>query len=218
MNTNHDYRSATGPCTISPYKTFRRHSTDMNLQPDYFVAGERCGRISQLHRCERLVQSIHQLQAFCFAAMKATILLIDHNCSVSDSFSSTLRMEEYEVTLASNGQEALKALREKGFDLVLVDLESLGVSGWDTLGHIITIRLSLPVIFVAERPDQEWLTTQKGVAAVLKKPLDLKLLREVMARAIPDASGTRGRRSETGDASSDGSSDRRPGTLAKASL
>jgi two-component system nitrogen regulation response regulator NtrX len=123
--------------------------------------------------------------------MKATILLVDNNPGIRDSLGQALRWEGFDVTVATNGQEALNSLRATGFDLVLLDLDMPFINGWDTLGQIITISLSLPLIIITGRPDQQRLATQKGVRAVLQKPLDLPLLLGVMERALAETSEAR---------------------------
>jgi DNA-binding NtrC family response regulator len=120
--------------------------------------------------------------------MKATILLIDGYSGIRDSLGHTLRLEGYDVTVASNGQEALNSLRDTGFDLVLLDVDMPVSDGWDTLGQIITVSLSLPLIVIKGGSDQQRLATQEGVTAVLEKPLDLPLLLGVMGRALAETS------------------------------
>ncbi|HUD84402.1 MAG TPA: response regulator, partial [Candidatus Saccharimonadales bacterium] len=107
---------------------------------------------------------------------------------IRDSLGHTLRLEVYDVTVASNGQEALSSLRDTGFDLVLLDVDMPVSDGWDTLGQIITVSLSLPLIVIKGCPDQQRLVTQEGVTAVLEKPLDLPLLLGVMGRALAETS------------------------------
>jgi DNA-binding NtrC family response regulator len=124
--------------------------------------------------------------------MKARVLLVDDYPGIRDSLGHTLRLEGYDITLACNGGEALHALRATGFDLVLLDLDMPVRNEWDTLGQIITTSLSLPLIIITGRPDQQRLATQKGVTAVLKKPLDLPLLLGVMQRALAETSVARG--------------------------
>jgi len=103
-----------------------------------------------------------------------------------------LCLEGYDVTVAANGREALDSLRQTGFDLVLLDLDMPVINGWDTLGQIVTSNLSLPLIVITGHPDQQWLATQKGVAAFLEKPLDMNLLLEVMKRVLAPTAQARG--------------------------
>jgi FixJ family two-component response regulator len=44
----------------------------------------------------------------------------------------------------------------------------------------------LPIIIITGRTDQQWLAAQKGVVAVLEKPLDMPLLLDVMKRALAE--------------------------------
>jgi DNA-binding NtrC family response regulator len=143
------------------------------------------------------IQSIYLWQAFFHAAMKAAILLIDDYPEIRDSLDDILRGEGYDVILASNGTEALNALRDTSFDLVLLNLDMRLLNGWDTFVKIVTVSLSLPVIIITDRTDQKWLAAQKGVAAVLEKPWNLNLLLEAMGRTLATSAGMRRRQIET---------------------
>jgi two-component system, NtrC family, response regulator GlrR len=125
--------------------------------------------------------------------MKPKVLLVDGHPGILELLGQALPVAGYDLTLASNGQEALRALRETGFDLVLLDLDMPSSDGWDTLGQIITISLSLPLIIMTERSDQRVSTAQKGVFAVLDKPLSMPLLLGVMERALAATPETRGK-------------------------
>jgi two-component system, OmpR family, response regulator len=115
---------------------------------------------------------------------KPKLLLVDGCPDTFESMGHTLRLEGYDVIPASNGHDALGALRETWFDLVLLDLDLPAFNGWDTLDQIVEIRIrtgfSVPVIIFAGRADEQRLAAQKGVAAVLQKPVDLASLMAVM--------------------------------------
>jgi DNA-binding NtrC family response regulator len=125
--------------------------------------------------------------------MKKKVLLVDDFPGVCDSPGRALRWEGYDLTLASNGKQALNALRSTGFDLVLLDLNITATAGWNALNHIVTTSLALPLILITGRPDQQPLATQKGVTAVLEKPLGLPLLLEVRERALTETAVVRGK-------------------------
>jgi DNA-binding NtrC family response regulator len=126
--------------------------------------------------------------------MKATVLLVDDYPGRRPTIGDTLRLEGYDVILASNGKEALHALRRTGFDLVLLDLDRPVHKGWESLCQIITISLALPVINITGRTDPQWMATQKGLTAVLEKPLDWPLLLGVMERALAETAKARQQR------------------------
>jgi len=130
--------------------------------------------------------------------MKATILVIEDDPAMCESLDHTLQSEGYEVAIASSGPEALHALRETGFDLVLLDLDMSIANQWDTLGKIVTNSLALPLIVMTERPDWPRLSTQDGVAAILAKPLDMVVLLEVIERVLAQSAAPRRRRNEAG--------------------
>jgi two-component system response regulator MprA len=54
--------------------------------------------------------------------MKAKVLLADDHPVMHDSLGHTLRLEGYDVTLATDGQQALNALGDTGFELVLLNV------------------------------------------------------------------------------------------------
>jgi DNA-binding NtrC family response regulator len=123
--------------------------------------------------------------------MNEKILLVDDFPGVRDSLGQVLRLEGCDLTLASIGKEALNALRTIGFNLVLLDLKTRVTAGWGALSQTVRAGLSLPLIIITVRPDQQPLATPKGVTAVLEKPLDLPLLLGVMERALAETSGFR---------------------------
>lgn len=114
--------------------------------------------------------------------MKTKVLLVDDYPGIRDSLGHTLRLQGYDVTVASNGRAALDALCNTSFDLALLDLDMPVINGWEFLQRIITVSLSLPVIIITERTDQQRLATKPGVVAVLEKPLNLDSLLGVMER------------------------------------
>jgi DNA-binding NtrC family response regulator len=150
---------------------------------------------------------------FSLATMKAKVLLVDDYPGIGDSLGHALRVEGYDVTLASNGQQALNALRVTGFDLVLLDLDMPALNGWEALAQIVTTSLSLPAIIITGPSGQQGPAIPKGVAAVLEKPLDLNVLLEAMERVMAETAEARRRRMEARRCSSAQPSDTRPKSL-----
>jgi DNA-binding NtrC family response regulator len=125
--------------------------------------------------------------------MKAAILLIYKNPDIRNSLGLALRSEGHDVTLVSNGPGVLHALRTKGHDLVVLDLDTLAPGGWDTVGEIITISLSLPLIIITGDTCKQQMDLHKGAAAILGKPVDQNTFLEVTKRVLADAPNTRQR-------------------------
>lgn len=129
--------------------------------------------------------------------MKASILLIENNCGIPDSSGLALRTAGYDVTLVSNGQEAIQSLLTPRFDLVILDLDMLVSGGRDSVIQFITISLSLPLIIITANPEQQQVALKHRVAASLEKPLDHTSLLAVTERVLAGASNNREQPTQT---------------------
>lgn len=54
--------------------------------------------------------------------MSKKILLVDDECSILEALSKVLGAENYEVTLAENGEDAVALIAAEPIDLVLLDI------------------------------------------------------------------------------------------------
>jgi CheY-like chemotaxis protein len=112
-----------------------------------------------------------------------TILLVDDDDDTRNCVRSVLEGDGYDVLTARNGREALDVLaRNVVPDLVLLDLMMPVMSGWDVLEAIETApRLSaLPIVVftAAGEPIHE----RSIGRPVLRKPIDLDLLLDMVAK------------------------------------
>ena len=67
---------------------------------------------------------------------KPKILVVDDEANVLLTMTSILRQEGYDVDAVDNGAAALKAIRERYYDLVLTDLNMPGVDGLAVLAEV----------------------------------------------------------------------------------
>ncbi len=65
-----------------------------------------------------------------------TILLADDDSLLIKVYSNKLKSAGYEVESAQSGEEILRKLRERKFDLVLLDIVLPEISGWEILEKI----------------------------------------------------------------------------------
>ena len=63
----------------------------------------------------------------------ASLLVVDDNEANRDALSRRLRQHGYAAATAADGMEALTLLPQSNFDLVLLDVEMPGLSGFDVL-------------------------------------------------------------------------------------
>jgi CheY-like chemotaxis protein len=74
------------------------------------------------------------------------ILLVDDEEHIRLLFKEELEEEGYDIDLASNGFEALDKLRNRPFDLIVLDIKMPGMDGIQTLNEIKKINKDQRVI------------------------------------------------------------------------
>jgi len=104
------------------------------------------------------------------------ILVVDDEAMMRRLLEKLLRMEGYEVALASSGEQALAELSKHGADTVLLDMRMPGMTGLDVCRQIRAHRRGLhtPVVFITAVNDRE--LRRRGMEAgaddFLSKPFD----------------------------------------------
>ena len=85
-----------------------------------------------------------------------------------------LEKKDYEVTTASNGQDALDICRNEHFDLILLDENMPGLSGLETLAQIKEIQPGVPVVMVTKNEEEDIMDQAIGskIADYLIKPVN----------------------------------------------
>jgi DNA-binding NtrC family response regulator len=64
---------------------------------------------------------------------KPRILVVDDEAAMRESLTDWLMEDDYEVSQASSGEEAVSMVKEKDFDVVLLDLKMPGMDGLETM-------------------------------------------------------------------------------------
>jgi len=101
-----------------------------------------------------------------------------------------LRKLGHQPTLCENGLQALQLVRQQRFDLVLMDLHTPQMDGFEATRAIRELpapRGQLPIIaFSADAFDEaRQLAEQAGVSAFLPKPVELEMLQACLQRLAP---------------------------------
>lgn len=107
------------------------------------------------------------------------VLLLEDDIALSDLLNEHLIDKNYEVTLCSNGQEALECLIDEKFDLALLDINTPLMSGIDVLRTARNdYKNSTPAIILTAYQDTKHLreSFESGVDDYIKKPFDLEEL------------------------------------------
>jgi chemotaxis protein histidine kinase CheA/DNA-binding NarL/FixJ family response regulator len=135
---------------------------------------------------------------------QAHILVADDSASVRNTISALLRDENYRVTTARDGLDAMRAMQDNQFSLVLTDLEMPQANGFE-LTEFIRNRSSqptVPVIMLTSRGQDKHRerATAVGVNAFLVKPYSdeglLQAMRAALDAAPADSLRNKGARDE----------------------
>jgi len=106
----------------------------------------------------------------------ASILVVDDNELNRDALSCLLRLHQYQVEGAADGQAALSLINTRKYDLVVLDIEMPGLNGLEVLKDIRASRnqTDLPVIMLTARSHGPDIVEAFTVGAndYLTKPID----------------------------------------------
>lgn len=85
--------------------------------------------------------------------MADTILIVDDDQSVSLTLSKAVQSSGMEAEITNSGEEALKRLSEKRFDLILMDINMPGMDGFQTVESIRKQGIQTPIIIISGRKE-----------------------------------------------------------------
>ncbi|MTI89659.1 MAG: sigma-54-dependent Fis family transcriptional regulator [Balneolaceae bacterium] len=106
------------------------------------------------------------------------ILVVDDERAIRNTLTEILEYEDYKVSSANNGQEAIDFVETHIPDLVLLDIKMKGMDGLEVLDQLREKGIDLPVIMISGHGTIELAVeaTKKGAYDFLQKPPDLNRL------------------------------------------
>ena len=111
-----------------------------------------------------------------FEPQKCNILIVDDNPKNLQVLGSTLLDIGYKIEVAMDGTEALEWLKDKAFDMVLLDVMMPGMDGFEVCTKIRENEKldNLPVLFLTAKTDKESLVAgfKMGAQDYITKPFD----------------------------------------------
>jgi len=108
----------------------------------------------------------------------SNILIIDDEKAIRKTLSEILSYEGYKIDEAADGEEGLKKLREKEFDVILCDIKMPKVDGIEFLEKSKDINGDTPIIMISGHGTIETAVeaVKKGAYDYISKPPDLNRL------------------------------------------
>ena len=109
--------------------------------------------------------------------MSKTIALVDDDQNILTSVSMALEAEGFHVNTYSDGEEAMKGLKETPVDLAVLDIKMPRMDGMELLQKI-RADSKLPVIFLTSKDDEvdEFIGLRMGADDYITKPFSQRLL------------------------------------------
>lgn len=141
--------------------------------PDYRVPGGHY----RIARAEvRRFLADNQIPVTVDALQPKRILVVDDETTVREALEAALLAKGFEVLLAKDGREALRAIRQERFDLAFLDILLPTVSGASVLKAIKRRDPGAVVVLITGYPDHEetLAALEYGPAMLLRKPIKLE--------------------------------------------
>ncbi|MFC1884779.1 sigma-54-dependent transcriptional regulator [Thermodesulfobacteriota bacterium] len=115
-----------------------------------------------------------------------SILVVDDDAAHRTMLRTLITGWGYEVVEADDGSSAIELASERPFDLILMDIRMIKVSGLEALSEIKSFNPSIPVVIMTaySSVDTAVDALKSGAYDYLTKPLDFDELRLTMERAM----------------------------------
>lgn len=115
-----------------------------------------------------------------------SVLIVDDEKNIRLTLSQSLEMLALETDTAINGEEALEKLKDKNFDLILLDLKMPGMDGMDVLRRVQQIRPDIRIIIITAHGTIESAVEAMKLGAVdfLQKPFAPNQIRDLVSRVV----------------------------------
>ena len=113
-----------------------------------------------------------------------SILIVDDEAIIRDFLSEVL--EDYDVAVACDGDEAIAKLKERSFDLIITDLRMPKVPGQEVVKAARELRPNAKVVVISGYSSLHTVSqsVSHGACAFLSKPFSIKELMQTVTTAL----------------------------------
>jgi len=112
---------------------------------------------------------------------KMKILIVDDNEQITKMLTTFLELNDHECTVANDGSEGLKIIKENHHDVILLDLAMPEFDGYAVIKDLEEndlLKEHKIIVFTASTITQDELEglVKRGVSAYILKPIDIDVL------------------------------------------
>jgi CheY-like chemotaxis protein len=114
------------------------------------------------------------------------ILIVDDNKEFCISLADIFEAKGYEVESRNSGQSAIDIVKEKSFDVILMDIKMPGMNGVEAFKQIKKISPRTAVIMITAYALEDLIkeALAEGAFGVLRKPCDVDKVLELIEEII----------------------------------
>ncbi|MFC1869702.1 response regulator [Chloroflexota bacterium] len=115
----------------------------------------------------------------------ASVLVVDDNADLVDTFSLILKRKGYQVDTAEDGLSAVEKFRKRPFDVTLMDIIMPNMNGVEAFRKIREINPGARVILMTAYYEEEEIKTavDEGAYSAVHKPVNIAQLIELIGKA-----------------------------------
>ncbi|MBI1734985.1 MAG: response regulator [Candidatus Rokubacteria bacterium] len=116
---------------------------------------------------------------------KRRVLIVDDERTIAETLAECVG-PDYRVELASDGTQALAAVRRERPDVILLDVNMPGLTGVEVLQRVRAMDASIPVIMITATPDYGAVTEALALGAFsyIPKPFSVKYVQNLVSAAV----------------------------------
>lgn len=118
---------------------------------------------------------------------QAAVLVIEDNLINQEVAKAVFQALGLTIELAESGEEGVAMASSASYDLIFMDLNLPGISGWEATKQIRSLGVFTPVVALSadvfEDDDSQY--TRRGIQSFITKPIDKSALIEVLTTYIP---------------------------------
>lgn len=120
----------------------------------------------------------------------AKVLIVDDEAAIRRTLREILQFEKYDVDEAADGLDALVKVKQKNYDVILLDIKMPKMDGMEALERIQELASDTPVIMISGHGTIETAVeaVKKGAFDFLSKPPDLNRLLITVRNALDKSS------------------------------
>lgn len=114
------------------------------------------------------------------------VLLVDDEDEMVTTLTERLQLRAIDADCVFSGKDAITLVREKMYDVVVLDMKMPGMSGLETMEQIQEIRPETKIIFLTGHGSVADCEASKkgGACSYLLKPVDIEVLIDKMHEAL----------------------------------